>query len=250
MTDVLVCLDGTDSCPTTLAAGQRLAELLGSRSVRALHVYETDERVRNVVQLVGGPIQLHPGPPSRAILREAMGESVSAVVIGSRANAAAGPFGEVAGSLITVAPKPVLVIPRTYGGPMGFQRVLVPLDRSRSTSRGAEELVKRLKESGALVVALHVFDADSVPQFWDRPEYEGEHWGAQFLEHHGVSRDADLRLTSAAASAPEVLATAKKEQSELILLAWGQVLAPGRAEIVRQVLAEAPVPVLLVPSKE
>jgi nucleotide-binding universal stress UspA family protein len=179
-----------------------------------------------------------------------MEKGVSAVVIGSRANVAAGPFGEVATSLLTVAPKPVLVIPRTYVGPMNFQRVLVPLDRSRATSRGAEDLVKRLKESGALVIALHVFDSGSVPRFWDRPEYEAECWGAQFLEHHGVSSGTDLRLTSAPASAPQVLEMAEKERAELILLAWGQDLAPGRAETVRQVLAEAAAPVLLVPSKE
>jgi nucleotide-binding universal stress UspA family protein len=47
--------------------------------------------------------------------------------------------------------------------------------------------------------------------------------------------------------ADDVVAVARETHADLIVLAWSQDLAPGRARVVSETLAHSDVPVLLLP---
>lgn len=248
MSEILICVNGGDASSRIVAVGNRLAEVMHEGRPRLVHVFENDDAVLHAIRRVGLPLELLAGAPDEAILRKATDRDVSAVVIGARENAAAGPVGKVAHALLTGTRKPVLVVPRGLVEPVGFARVLLPLDGSVATSSGAEDITRCLTEAGAQVTALHVFGAETVPQFWDRPEYEGKHWGNQFLEHHCAIEGVRLQLGVGDAPGQQVL-DAAGEGTDLIILVWGQDLSSGHARIVQDVLARAPASVLLLPAR-
>ena len=95
-------------------------------------------------------------------------------------------------------------------------------------------------------MVLHVFDAQTVPKFWDQHAHAGQAWGQEFLARYCALPRARLELRSGAA-AEHVVKVAGAEQADMIALAWSQRLEPGRALVVRRAVLDAGVPVMLVP---
>ena len=100
--------------------------------------------------------------------------------------------------------------------------------------------------SGVAIVSLHVFDAATVPRFWDRPEHDHAAWSREFLARNAPAAGRHLEVRSGWPS-DQILAVAGTERADMIALGWCRRLAPDRAAVVRDVLARTPVPVILVP---
>ena len=143
--------------------------------------------------------------------------------------------------------KPVVLVPAgARDQPPRIRRVLLPLDGTARSAAAVAATAERLARGGAELVVLHVFDAETVPKFWDQqptPARPGSRSSSP-----ATARSPAPGWNCAAAPRPSTwLKVAGAEQADMIALAWSQRLDPGRAPIVRRAILEAAVPVMLVP---
>jgi nucleotide-binding universal stress UspA family protein len=142
--------------------------------------------------------------------------------------------------------KPVVLVPAGARLPRRIRRVLLPLDGTARSAAAVAEAAERFARGGAELVVLHVFDAQTVPKFWDQHAHAGQAWEQEFLARYCALPGARLELRSGAA-AEHVVKVAGAEQADMIALAWSQRLEPGRAAAVRRTVLDAEVPVMLLP---
>jgi nucleotide-binding universal stress UspA family protein len=143
--------------------------------------------------------------------------------------------------------KPVVLVPAAARQlPRRIRRVLLPLDGTARSAAAVAETAERFARGGAELVVLHVFDAQTVPKFWDQHAHADQAWEQEFLARYCALPGARLELRSGAA-AEHVAKVAAAEQADMIALAWSQRLEPGRAAAVRRTIGDAEVPVMLVP---
>jgi len=143
--------------------------------------------------------------------------------------------------------KPVVLVPAAARRlPRRIRRVLLPLDGTARSAAAVAEAAERFARGGVELVVLHVFDAQTVPKFWDQHAHAGQAWEQEFLARYCALPGARLELRSGAA-AEHVVKVAGTEQADMIALAWSQRLDPGRAAAVRRTVLDAEVPVMLVP---
>ena len=142
--------------------------------------------------------------------------------------------------------KPVVLVPAGARRPRRIRRVLLPLDGTARSAAAVAETAERFARGGAELVVLHVFDARTVPKFWDQHTHASQAWEQEFLARYCALPGARLELRSGAA-AEHVAKVAAAEQADMIALAWSQRLDPGRAAAVRQTILDAEVPVMLIP---
>jgi nucleotide-binding universal stress UspA family protein len=140
--------------------------------------------------------------------------------------------------------KPVVALPRGVEvGERPISRVLLPLDGTVVSARAVTPAVQLLLDAGTEVIATHVFDTSTVPAFWDQAAHGRPAFSDEFVRRH---LPGGVRLALRRGSAAEqVLAESELTGADLLLLGWAQLLTPGRAGLVRRVLA-GPVPVMLV----
>jgi len=158
------------------------------------------------------------------------------------------PAGHTALAVARRAAKPLVVVPPGPRDPppAGLHRVLVPLDGTPAAAQAVQQTVLRFAGSGVEVVALHVFDAATVPRFWDRPEYNHDAWAQEFLVRWCPTPGSRLELRTGRLGG-RVLEVAAAERADMIALGWSQDLTPDRAAVVREVLTRTDVPVMLLP---
>jgi hypothetical protein len=146
-----------------------------------------------------------------------------------------------------LSPKPVVLVPaRARFRSARIRRVLLPLDGTARSAAAVAPTAERLARGGADLVVLHVFDAETVPRFWDQHAHAGPAWTEEFLARYCSLPGARMELRSGAA-ADHVAKVAEAEQADMIALAWSQHLDRGRAPVVLRTVLEAEVPVILVP---
>ena len=144
--------------------------------------------------------------------------------------------------------KPLVLVPlqgRAVSSDL-IRRVLVPLDGSTRSAETVAETVALFAATGADIVVLHVFDAGTVPMFWDQPAHAHASWEDEFLARYCNHPDARLELRSGVPG-ESILEVASSERADLIVLGWTQNLSPGRARALRTALLGARVPLLLLP---
>jgi Universal stress protein family len=143
--------------------------------------------------------------------------------------------------------KPVVLVPAAARNrPPEIRRVLLPLDGTAPSAAAVAPTAERLARGGAELVVLHVFDADTVPKFWDQQAHAGQAWTEEFLARYCSVPGARMEVRSGAA-AEHVAQVAGAEQADMIALAWSRQLDQGRAHVVLRTVLEAEVPVILVP---
>jgi len=221
--EVLAVLGPGDEGPVTQAA-EAIARLAGGR-VRPLRL-ATD---------------LSPGRAARQVIRALRQPGTVTGVL---------PGGDMARPLwqpvAQHSAKPVVLVPGGARLPRRIRRVLLPLDGTARSAAAVAEAAERFARGGAELVVLHVFDAQTVPRFWDQQAHAAQAWEQEFLARYCALPGARLELRSGAA-AEHVAKVAEAEQADMIALAWSQRLEPGRAAAVRRTLLEAEVPVMLIP---
>jgi len=145
------------------------------------------------------------------------------------------------------ADKPVVLVPAgARNRSLQVRRVLLPLDGTTQAAAAIAPTAERLARGGAELVVLHVFDAETVPRFWDQHAHASRAWTEEFLARYCSLPGARLELRSGIA-AEHVVKAARTEQADMIVLAWSQQLDHGRAPVVLRTVLEAEVPVILVP---
>lgn len=141
--------------------------------------------------------------------------------------------------------KPIIVTP-TDRPPGRISRALIPLDGTPESAAAIAETIRLLAQAGVDLIVLHVFDAATVPRFWDHPEHAEPVWQKEFLARYCDQPGAHVELRSGVAG-DLVLDLAATENVDLIAVGWSQRLDQGHARTLRRTLRDANVPVLVVP---
>jgi nucleotide-binding universal stress UspA family protein len=246
---VLAALDETAAAQCVLAATHEIARMF-TAEVSAVHVLQ--DGVEGVRQLAADDrvplVELEGQPGTRLAQTLEEDDDAFALVVGTRAQPQGGrEIGSTALEVVTTAHKPVVAIPPEL--PPGFvvRRVLVPLEGSLSTSHAPHAALHVPGAGHVDVVILHVFEEHAVPAFSDQPQHEWEAFDREFLARYSPWPIEHVRFETRVGSPHQhILPVARETDCDLIVLAWAQELAPGRASIVREVL-QGRIPVMLVP---
>jgi hypothetical protein len=223
--EVLAVVRGKDTEPAVTESAAVIARLIGAdvREVRLTARLSPEQAAWQVIRALRRP------------------GTITGALAG---DAAARPLWR---RVVQQSAKPVVLVPATARNrPPPIRRVLIPLDGTARSAAAVAATAEQLARGGAELVILHVFDAETVPKFWDQPAHAGHTWAQEFLARYCTQPGARLELRSGAA-AEHVLRVARAEKADMITLAWSQRLDPGRAPIVRRAIVEAAVPVMLVP---
>ena len=250
MSIVLAAVDQSPTCDAVLAAARGFGDLLGA-TVEVVHVREAGQEVpRTAVEASGYSLRELEGDPAPVLVAHARRREADLVVVGVRDVADPDrPVGHLAVALVSTLATPVLLVPPPRNGHRvlrTFERVLVPLEGSEPSAIAVADALAHFTEAGLEIVVLHVFDADTVPRFWDAAGHAEESFTASFSSRWCHEHDVDLHLRRG--EAPDaVVEIAAAEHVDLVALGWSQDLTPGHAAVVRAALADCGVPVLLVP---
>jgi hypothetical protein len=223
--EVLAVVRNHNAYPAVTEAAAMIARLIGVgvREVRLAAGLSPERAARQVVQALHQP----------GIVTGALAGDVESRPLWRR--------------VVQQSAKPVVLVPTAARDrPPPIRRVLIPLDGTARSAAAVAATAEQLARGGAELVVLHVFDAETVPMFWDQPAHAGHTWAQEFLARYCAQPGARMELRSGAA-AEHVLKVARAEKADMITLAWSQRLDPGRAPIVRRAIVEAAVPVMLVP---
>lgn len=248
--EVMIAIDDHPSNTTTLEVGVALGRAL-DRPVAATHVAEDDTaQVRDAATHVGIDLQLLSGPVVPRLIEVVAAPEVAVAVVGSGEPARSErPAGHVALALIEATSTPTVLVPpaTTAGVDAPLATVLLPLDGAAETEAAVAPTVRLLADADLEVVVVHVLSEQQVPAFLDQTHHDLDAWGREFLARHRVTEPTPRIVLRAGTPGRSVLEVAGTESADLIVVGWSQDLSPGRAAVVRALLAEAHVPVLLVP---
>lgn len=251
MTRIIAAIDTVDAARVLRTA--QIVARVATADVEAVHVPGA-ARTRDgqfaaaAAERANVPLRLLDGPTITAIVEATAADDVVACVIGTHsAPTGPGPPGHITRAVVERSTKPVFVVPPAVAAPVALRRVLVPLD-DREAFAGHVAVVRALLEPAAVLVPLIVHTGGSAPIFDGLDGLEHIEWtsrllaGATMLSEPVISRSG---LSPAAA----IVQTAQAGNFDLIALGWTQQLGPGQGQAVRQVLATATTPVLLLPQE-
>jgi nucleotide-binding universal stress UspA family protein len=249
MTAVIAAIDNSMAAKPVLEIAGAVARFFDA-TLEAVHVRQNGfETARRAAEEVGVPLRLLDGPTVEALAGAARPADVKAVVVGTRDTpAGARPAGRTALQVIAALSKPVVVVPPLCETPQRLQRVLLPLEGTAQTSLAPAAMLELAHDADVDVDVLHVHDEASLPLFTDQPQHETPAWTEEFVARYcpyGLrSVNVELRVGR---PEEEILRVMGESDVDLLALGWNQSLLPGRGAVVREVLARASTPVLLIP---
>ncbi len=244
MTTVLAAVDATAAARPVLETASNLAHVLEAHAV-AVHVGDDPGLAAAVAEELGASLIIVPGEPADQIVHQGERPDVALVVLALSGVPSRHEPGQTAQAVATRLSKPVLVVPPDTAPRRTLTRVLFPLDGNRGVSAAMRPLIAAYVAAGFEVIALHVFQPDTVPRFLDRPE-DINVWREEFLATHCA--ELGIRLaTRPGPTADSLLDVAAGEDVDIIAMGWGQDFSPHHAAVVRKVLTTADRPVALIP---
>ncbi len=249
VTTVLAALDSNASGQPVLCTAIALAELYDS-TVTCLHVREeASSAAAELARAAGVELREVSGSPIEEIVKAAQDPDIAALVLGARGvHGGPQPAGHTALEVITRILRPVAVVPPQAQPPERIHRILVPLEGASERSQALEETIRLAHRRGLEVIVLHVHSPATVPAFSDHEPHATQEWEREFLARHiSTPHDRITLLRRLGVPADDVVAVARETSPDLIVLAWGQDLAPGHARVVSETLAHSEIPVLLLP---
>ncbi len=246
---IVAAVDGSSVSRAVLGTATTLAKLLGA-DPEALYVGDpAPPEVERVALEAGLRLRLERGTPQEVIGQVLVDPDVLLGVLGARGTETGRrPAGRTALAVLQAVRRPVVVVPPDADGPQNghLDCVLAPLNGSEVSAHAVAESLRLFCAHGVDVVVLHVFEAKTVPRFWDQAQHAQPVWEEEFRARFCDETGVRVQLRSGVPG-ENVLSVAAQEQADLIVLGWAQDLSAGRARTVRETLSRAAVPVLLVP---
>lgn len=248
MSVVVAMLDASAAARPVLETAIRVGQLTGSY-VEALHLTgdsEATEALKLLATRHAVPLRVEHGPVLPALREALRPRDVVAAVVGARSTPGGRrPVGGTARRLVESSDKPVVVVPPEAVSPGTLRCLLVPLEGTEGTSRAVIEKLRPLVTGEVEMIVLHVFTEATMPPMLDRPEYDLEILGKEFLHHHfPEGTRIVLRPGPVARQVGEV---SREQGADLIVLSWSQDTSKDRAAVIREVLSSSPIPVVLLP---
>ncbi len=248
---IIAAIDGADLSLRVLATAAAAAPMFDA-SVEAVHVVETANeaaRARQLAAEAGVPLHVLTGPVLATLTAHVTSPGVAVVVVGaSTGRRADRPLGRHALALIAAARRPLIIVP--IGAEVGgaLHRILIPLDASSMTGEALHEAVELARAADVELMALHVHAYHTLPMFTDQPQHEVPAWSDEFLRRYWPgSTPFPKLLHRVGVPAAEIMKALDEEGADLLVLAWGQDLSPGRSRVVGRALRVSRTPVLLLP---
>ncbi len=271
---VVVPLDGAAESQAALPAAFLIAWILRA-DVRVVHARDrpmppevllgrlglSPEEARGIV------VDQVLGTPANAIVDDARTRHAAMIVMTTRGHTTRKDqaIGPVTAAVIARAPCPVLLvrpeIASRVAAMTGLYRILLPLDGAPSSARVIGPALQLAWQSGAELDVIYVATLTprpeepgtlTVPFYVDQPQHEWPAWGQEFTRRFGtclgqIQLPASTRLFLRRGDpGQEILRFAVDHWIDLIALEWRGRLDPNHASVVREVLANAPCPVLLL----
>lgn len=248
MAVILAALDKSSAALPVLKNAQRLGELTASET-EAVYISGAGgipETLELLATRAHVPLHSLAGEVVDTLLDAASAPPVLALAIGARATPGGRrPVGRIAQGILERARKPIVVVPPDAPQEGTIQRLLLPLEGTEASSRPVLQALCPLLVRDVELLVLHVFTDATLPRMLDRPHYDLELIGREFLAIHcPPATHIELRPGPVAARVAEV---ADERRSDLVVLSWAQDSSPGRANVVREVLGTSSLPVLLLP---
>ena len=182
---------------------------------------------------------------------------VDCVALGLRTVDSPG-LGHVAEALLQGCSSPLLLVRPGMRVLTSLRRVLVPLEGTPSSSAAmlyAEEVLCRPQcEIVMLNVATGRTPAEAgslvAPRFIDQEQYEWSDWQDEFSMRFSQCAQGARHRVSVRVGEPAntIVAEARDDDAELIVLSWGGTFAAGHGLVVRRLLETAPCPLLVIPA--
>jgi nucleotide-binding universal stress UspA family protein len=250
MTTVVAAKDNTPSAGAVLASAAAVAQLFDA-TLEAVHVRSEEcEIAAGHARRAGVPLEIVDGGVVDSLVAVGREHDVVALVLGTREEHTPDkPLGSTALAVVAGVEKPVVLIPPRAAPLERIRRVLLPLEGTRRTSLAPASMLEIARSAAVDVIVLHVFVEASLPEFTDQPQHETAVWASEFLARYcplGLrSVNLELRIGEPAET---VIRVAEESSVDLIALGWNQLLAPGRAAIVRAVLERGRLPLMLIPA--
>jgi nucleotide-binding universal stress UspA family protein len=268
---ILVPLDGSASAEGPLEIAAVLARLMDAE-LHALIVGReplTDDAVARRMRIPAAwreRVAVHStaGDVVEAIREAALAMDATALVISSHGETRdlAVPAGHVTLGVLERPPCPVFVVRSALSSGsqlhriQHLRRILVPLDGSAEAAESMAHGSALAVRTNARLLLLHIVDVSgrapvAAPVYADQSQYELEAWRDEFIRSSfaraprptAVQADVALRFGE---PGREIAAYASDEDCDLIVAAWGGRITPGRALVVRTLLARAPCPLLFL----
>jgi nucleotide-binding universal stress UspA family protein len=245
---IVAALDASAAARPVLETALRLGQLTAA-DVEAVHVHDGGaETPAALAERAGVRLRMPPGPVAAAVLAALDHPAALMAVLGARATPGGPrPVGGTARQILHRATKPVVVVPPDAAGQPSrpLRRLLVPLEGDGASSEPVAEVLRPILPPEVELIAVHVFTPDTVPRVLDHPARDLLLLGDEFLARH-LPGASDVAFRSGPAGA-RIVDLCAEEQADLVVLSWSQDSSAGRAQVVREVLARATVPVLLLP---
>jgi nucleotide-binding universal stress UspA family protein len=249
MSSVIAAVTEDGAAEAVLSTAGTVGRLFGAE-VKALHVGLERPALSAIARDADMDLENIPGATAPMLARAAARDDVLAVVIGARGEyAGKRPAGRTALSVITLEPRPVVVVPP--GAPLhrAIESILVPLDGTATSAAALEEIVALAHDAAVRIVVAHVLGKDTLPAFSNHLPHEARAWSEEFIARHCPSAPGATLELRVGDPHEHVLDILRHSGCDLVALGWRQDLARGRAAVVRRALSESPVPVLLTSVK-
>lgn len=265
---ILVPLDGSEPALAALP----VAKVLGDIEHATLHLLHVAESKQPDAERLGprrleGPefngltVATHTGEAGAEILRTA--ERIDPLLIVLCKHTASEPrdaLGRTAMTVLRNARCPVVLVPPGRGpAPWHLHHVLVPHDGTPGTSTALRPARQIAEHAGAEMLVVHVTSPTPAPdepgafttsRYVDQPQHEWPAWSSEFVKRlacfcpmgHLRARLCLLHGNPAA----EVIRLAKEQSADLIVLAWRGAWEAPRAAILKDIVAQARCPIVVV----
>ncbi|HZR99326.1 MAG TPA: universal stress protein [Chloroflexota bacterium] len=274
---VLIALDGSPAAFTALPFARAIAERLHARTelVHCTAKSHADADLwRRLEQELSGTESIRVRPQANeaatGILQAASEPDVLLVVLTTHGRAVEGgkPLGRVAEAVIAGTSRPIVLIrPEAAVSPAGartlaLRRLLIPLDGTPGTSELLQPAADLAAQLAMVVDVLYVAPPEApvptepgtmgAPRYVDQPQHEWPAWKREVVDRlcaclKRPARRPRLRTFLAHGDiARAIVRFAEEHRTDLITLVRRSHLEPGRAAVLRTVLAEAPCPILLL----
>lgn len=249
MSVVLAFLDGKKIAAAVLDMAVCVGDLC-ARDVEVVHVHdgtpETLETPETLAEKAGLTVRILDPPPGQALVAALSERRTRAAAIGARSTPdGRQPLGATARYVLGLASKPLFVVPPGASIPDRLERILIPLEGDAASALPVVTAAASLLGPSVELVVLHVFTATTLPAMVDRPEYDLDIVGSEFLTRHfPFANRIILRPGQVDRRVHEVV---REFDVGLVALVWKQRMEKNKAPIVRAVLGSSPVPTLLIP---
>lgn len=249
---ILAAIDDSAAARPVLDVARRLGALFDAR-VECVHVQEdqSGESAAALADTARLPLHVLHGEVADWLRSEAVERGAVALVLGTRGlPAGASPAGHVALDMVQSLECITVVVPPDWAD-RPLRRVLVAVEGD-GESHDLRGLFDHLGDLATPeVIALHVIEPSALPPFADSPVLEADAFQREFgIRAAGTMLDdpSRVRFEMRVGDAADALSEATRElEADLVVLAWHRDLSEGHGRMVREMLARARVPVVLLP---